>query len=65
MVTVEPDEVDEPTEVGDPIGAALGSLIEVVVEATEAGSLECAQAMGEVLALPARIRAVISRPRLN
>jgi hypothetical protein len=57
----EPPEVSE----ADPINGALGPLFEIVCELTESGSPQRAAAMGEVLALPARIRAAIARPRLN
>jgi hypothetical protein len=67
MDTSEPlhDEPDEPPEVGDPLAAACAPLIEAIVEATEAGSPQRKAAMNVVLELPARIRAAISRPRLN
>jgi hypothetical protein len=56
----EPDEAE-----ADPIGAALMPLIEHIFAVTTDGSPERKVAMSEVLELPARIRAALSRPRLN
>jgi hypothetical protein len=49
----------------DPINTALMPLIEYVFAVTTDGSPERKVAMNEVLALPARIRAALYRPRLN
>jgi hypothetical protein len=49
----------------DPINVALMPLIEHIFAMTADGSPERKAAMGEVLALPARIRMALSRPRLN
>ena len=60
----EMDEIEWPAEV-DPINAALMPLIEHIFAVTADGSVERSKAMGEVLALPVRIRAALSRTRLN
>jgi hypothetical protein len=49
----------------DPINTALMPVIEHVFAVTADGSPERKAAMNEVLALPARIRAALHRPRLN
>jgi hypothetical protein len=65
MVT-EHDETDTewPAE-ADPINTALMPVIEHVFAVTVDGSAERKVAMNEVLALPARIRAALHRPRLQ
>jgi hypothetical protein len=49
----------------DPINTALMPLIEHIFAVTADGSPERKAVMGEVLALPARIRAALHRPRLQ
>ena len=49
----------------DPLIASLIPLIEHVFELSAPDSPERKAVMGEVLALPARIRAALHRPRLN
>jgi hypothetical protein len=49
----------------DPINTAVLPLIEHIFAVTADGSPERGKAMAEVLALPARIRAALHRPRLN
>jgi hypothetical protein len=49
----------------DPVNTLLMPLIEHIFAVTADGSLERRAAMNEVLALPARIRAALHRPRLN
>jgi hypothetical protein len=60
----ERDGADWPVS-GDPINVALVPLIEHIFAVTADGSSERKAAMAEVLELPARIRAALSRPRLN
>jgi hypothetical protein len=64
VTPVETDFEDWPAA-PDPIATALMPLIELIFAMTADGSAERSRAMGEVLALPARIRVALHRPRLN
>jgi hypothetical protein len=65
-MTVERDSEFEPWPGElDSINTALMPLIEHIFAMTTDGSAERSKAMGEVLALPARIRAALHRPRLQ
>jgi hypothetical protein len=64
MVMTDETDTEWPAE-ADPIIAAICPLIVTVFELTAPDSVERKVAMGEVLALPARIRAALHRPRLN
>jgi hypothetical protein len=65
-MVAERDEGFEPWPAeADPINTALMPVIEHVFAVTVDGSPERKVAMNEVLALPARIRAALHRPRLN
>jgi hypothetical protein len=65
-MAAEHDEADTewPAE-ADPINTMLMPLIEHIFGLTAPDSAERKAAMNEVLALPARIRAALHRPRLN
>jgi hypothetical protein len=65
MATPEPDEAAHEVPEVDPINTALCPLLMAVLDATEMDSPQRAEAMNLVLELPAKIRAAISRPRLN
>jgi hypothetical protein len=65
-MTIEHDSEFEPWPgEPDPINTALMPLIEHVFAVTVDGSVERTAAMNEVLALPARIRVALHRPRLQ
>jgi hypothetical protein len=64
-MTPERDEAADELPEADPLAGSILPLIEAVFEMTAPDSPERAAAMNEVLALPGRIRAAISRPRLN
>jgi hypothetical protein len=65
MTVPEQTDFEEWPAEADPINTAICPLIAAVFELTADGSPERARAMNEVLALPARIRAALHRPRLN
>ena len=65
MVTERDSEFEPWPGEADPINTALMPLIEHIFELTAPDSPERKAAMNEVLALPARIRAALHRPRLN
>jgi len=66
MVTERDSEFEPWPGEPDPINTALMPLIEHIFAVTAAGSVERGKAMGEVLALLARIRAALRpKPRLQ